>query len=95
MAAAEDDVPATRPWVIVQTFVVEEQTKRVVYEAARISSCTRLGPDGHREYTEIDNGFHVLLGSVLGSGKEFSLHFPPARISVNIAQLIYITTGAG
>lgn len=42
-------------------------TKKVVCEVARSSTCTRLGPDGYTEYTELDNGFFAILGSVLGT----------------------------
>ncbi len=67
MAAATDNIPPKNLRVIIQNFIVEEQTKMVIYEAYRTPTCTRSGPNGYREYTELDNGFFALLGSVLGS----------------------------
>ena len=41
--------------------------KLVILEAARSSSCSQSSLEEYREYTEIDNEFFALPGSVLGS----------------------------
>ena len=45
MAAMKDNLPSTKLHAIVQHSVVEKQTRMVRHEAARISSCTRSGPN--------------------------------------------------
>lgn len=67
IAAARDKVPQNKLRTIIMHFVVEKQTRMVIFEAARNSSFTQSGADGYRVYTEHDNGFFAILGSVLGS----------------------------
>ena len=59
MVAAKENVQSTKLRAIKQHFVVEEQTRMVLYEAARSSSCTRSDANGYREYTKYDNGFRI------------------------------------
>lgn len=51
---------------IVRYTVVNEPTKEVIWEAARVSSCTKKGPNYHSEYTDKDKGYYAFLGSVNG-----------------------------
>ena len=67
MATNEDRVSSTKLRAIIQHCIVNTPTKKVIYEVARSSACTRSGPDGYLEYTELDNGFFAILGSVLGT----------------------------
>lgn len=66
MVAAEDTTSAKKLRAIVQYFVIEPETHMILYQAAQESSCTRSGPDSYQEYTEFDNGFYAILGTVLG-----------------------------
>ena len=66
MATNEDRVSSTKLRAIIQHCIVNTPTKKVIYEVARSSACTRSGPDGYLEYTELDNGFFAILGSDLG-----------------------------
>ena len=68
MAAVKDNVTSTKLRAIVQHFAVEKQTRMVLHEAARMSSCTRSGPDGYREYMEYNSGFRARLRGTLWYG---------------------------
>ena len=38
----------------------------VIFETSRTSTATVEKEDNHKEYTDVDDGFYALLGSVLG-----------------------------
>ena len=38
-----------------------------IWHAAKFSTSTREGPHHYREYTELDQGYHAILGSVNGA----------------------------
>ncbi|KAL8725069.1 MAG: hypothetical protein Q9181_006554 [Wetmoreana brouardii] len=52
---------------ILRSLVINEATQRVIWEASRRSTFTREGPDNHRQYTEDDEGFFAILGSINGA----------------------------
>ena len=45
--------------------VVNENTTDVIFESVRRSTSTLEKENGHMEFTETDDGFYALLGSVL------------------------------
>ena len=59
-------IPVSNLRVIVRLFVVNEESKRVIEETLLHSSCTREETT-HCEYTDGDEGFYALLGSINGA----------------------------
>lgn len=53
--------------VIVRSWIINKPTQRVIWQAAKLSTCTMEGPRDHKEYTEWDQGYHAILGSVNGA----------------------------
>ncbi|PSS25248.1 hypothetical protein M430DRAFT_15974 [Amorphotheca resinae ATCC 22711] len=51
---------------VVRFRVVNNATKRLIWESARRSTCTIEGENGLREYTNWDQGYHAILGSPNG-----------------------------
>ena len=67
MATRKEIVSPRKLRAIIQYFIVNKPTKSVIFEVLRNSTVTRSGPNGYREYSELDNGFFALLGSLLGT----------------------------
>ena len=53
--------------VIVRSWIVNEPTQRMIWQAAKLSTCSMRGPKDHKEYTEWDQGYYAILGSVNGA----------------------------
>lgn len=51
---------------MVVSHILNENTKDVIFETIRVSTSTLEKHHGHREFTDTDDGFYALLGSVLG-----------------------------
>ncbi len=64
--AHRQSIPVSNLRVIVRLFVINKSSKRVIEETLLHSSCTR-GETTHFEYTEADQGFYALLGSINGA----------------------------
>lgn len=64
--AHRQSIPVSNLRVIVRLFVINEASKRVIEETLVHSSCTR-GETTHFEYSEVDQGFYALLGSINGA----------------------------
>lgn len=56
MADAQGSQPSALK-AIVRSTVVNESTQRVIWEAAKVSSCTREGQYHHSEYTDKDKRY--------------------------------------
>ena len=67
--------------VIVRSWIVNKPTQRVIWQAAKLSTCTVQGPRDHKEYTEWDQGYHAILGSVNGASSMRMLLDHKAAIS--------------
>jgi len=64
------NVQRTRPsdlQAIVRFRVVNRSTMQVIWRAAINSTCTREADHHHREYTELDQGYYAILGSINGA----------------------------
>ena len=46
--------------------MVNENTRDLILETTRVSTSLLSKDHGHQEFTRVDDGFHALLGSVLG-----------------------------
>lgn len=66
LGALQDGVQPWRLRCVVMQFIINENTKDVVFETTRASTSTLEKENGHKEFTDIDDGFYALLGSVLG-----------------------------
>lgn len=66
LEAERDSVRPSRIRCIVLYHIVNYNTKKVIYETIRRSTSTVEKPNGYKEYTDLDDGFYALLGSVLG-----------------------------
>ena len=53
--------------VIVRSWIVNEETQRVIQQATKLSTCTREGPRDYKEYIEWDQDYHAILESVNGA----------------------------
>ena len=69
MAAKEDGQKegSTNIRVILNYFIVNEEVLQAIHWANRNSHSARDGENGHREYSENDDGFYAILGSALGA----------------------------
>lgn len=47
--------------------IINGYIKDMVFETIRVSTSTFEKSHGHKEFTDIDDGFYALLGSVLGN----------------------------
>ena len=52
---------------IVRLQIVNETTKHIIWHALQSSTSSKEGPDFLREYTNIDDGYHAILGSPNGA----------------------------
>ena len=66
LGAEQDSVLPSRLRSILVSHVVNENTKNVILETTRVSTSLLFEDYGHQEFTEKDDGFYALLGSVLG-----------------------------
>ena len=66
LGAERDRVRPARLQCIVLYHIVNFDTKKVIYETIRSSTSTFEKDFGYKEYTDLDDGFYALLGSVLG-----------------------------
>ena len=66
LGAEQDGVLPTSLRDIVVSHVVNENTRDVILETTRVSTSLLSKDHGHQEFTQVDDGFHALLGSVLG-----------------------------
>ena len=66
LGAEQDSVQPSRLRCIVMSPIVNDKTKNVIFETTRASTLTLSGDHGHKEFTQVDDGFYALLGSVLG-----------------------------
>ena len=66
LGVEQDGVQPSRLRCIVISHIVNDNTKNVILETTRVSTSTRLRDHDHKEFTEVDDGFYALLGSVLG-----------------------------
>ena len=60
---------STRSWSLGMTTIptgLLQESYRVIFESLRASACSRQGSLGYTEYSEMDNGYYTILGSVLG-----------------------------
>ena len=64
--AERDSVRSSRLRCMVLYHIVNFNTKKVIYETMRRSTSTVDKNFGYKEYTNLDDGFYALLGSVLG-----------------------------
>lgn len=64
--ASLDGVGPSKLRCIVLSFVLNENTKAVIFEGGRRSTSTFQKTLGYKEYTDLDDGFYALLGSALG-----------------------------
>ena len=46
---------------IVRYTIVNESTQRVIWQVAKLSTCTKEDTANHTEYTELDQGYHAIL----------------------------------
>ncbi|KAL8819999.1 MAG: hypothetical protein Q9191_007610, partial [Dirinaria sp. TL-2023a] len=65
--ADKDNVGPSRLRCIVISHIMNEHTKDVIFQSIRSSTTTLEKSDGHKEFTETDDGFYALLGSQLGN----------------------------
>lgn len=56
--------------------IVIGNTRDVIFESIRSSTSTLDKTNGHNEFTETDDGFYALLGSVLFSRASLSISSP-------------------
>ena len=61
-----DGVRPSKLRCIVLGFVVNENTKAIIFKAGRRSTSTFQKTLGYKEYTDLDDGCYALLGSALG-----------------------------
>ena len=66
LGAERDNVRPSRLRCMVLYHIVNYNTKKVIYETIRRSTSTVEKTFGYKEYTDLDDGFYALLGSVLG-----------------------------
>ena len=66
LGAEQDSVLPSRLRCIVILHVINDNTKNVIFETTRVSTSLLSEDHGHQEFTEVDDGFYALLGSVLG-----------------------------
>ena len=66
LGAEQDGVLPTSLRNIVVSHVVNENTRHVILETTRNSTSLLSKDHGHQEFTQVDDGFHALLGSILG-----------------------------
>ena len=62
----QDGVQLSTLRCIVVSHIVNDNTKNGISETTRVSTSTLSKEHGHKEFTEVDDGFYALLGSVLG-----------------------------
>ena len=67
LGADKDNVGPSRLRCIVMSHIINEDTTDVIFQTIRSSSTTLEMEDGHKEYTETDDGFYAFLGSQLGN----------------------------
>ena len=51
---------------IVISHIINNNTKNVIFDTTRVFTSTLSGDHDQKEFTEVDDGFYALLGSVLG-----------------------------
>ncbi|KAL8856142.1 MAG: hypothetical protein Q9178_007267 [Gyalolechia marmorata] len=67
MAAIDQGSLASDLRAIVRLRIINKEAKRIIWYAGQTSSSTRKGPKNYREYTELDHGFHAILGTANGA----------------------------
>lgn len=76
--------------VIIHYCIVNKPTKAVIFEVLRNSTCTRVGDLGYTKFTMLDNGFHALLGSVLGTSNMRMLIDRKSKIGYRTVEKVVI-----
>ena len=67
LGVIQDHVRPSSLRCVVLYHILNENTQDVIFEGTRVSTSTLDKLDGHKEYTETDDGFYALLGSILGN----------------------------
>ena len=70
MMATREDGPrvySTNIRAILNYYIINDEVLQVLYWGHRNSHSARDGGNGHREYSETDDGFYAVLGSALGA----------------------------
>ena len=96
LGVEQDNVQPSRLRCIVISHIINDNTKNVIFETTRVSTSTLSGDHGHKEFTEVDDGFYALLGSVLGKSAMHMLLDHKAEIGYrSVDRVILVGQGNG
>lgn len=90
LGAAVDGVPSSRIRCLVMHCIVNENTKDVIFETSRTSSSTLRKTNNHKEYTNVDERFYALLGSVLGKSAVHMLLDHKSEIGYRLVERVVL-----